>query len=50
VSFVASIDELKKAIVRIKSFNITPQKEDRDKLDVDMIIEIYLSSRAGVLR
>ena len=43
VAFVGSIDELKKTIVTVKSFNITPDKMDRKKLKIDMVINIYLS-------
>lgn len=49
VKFAASIDELEKAIVRIKSFNITPQGLDRNKFNVSMVIEIYLSAKAAAL-
>jgi len=43
VKFVGSIDELKKAIVTIQSFDITPNKDDGRRLKVDMVIDIYLS-------
>lgn len=43
VKFMGSIDELKRAIVTVKSVDITPDKEDRRKLEVDMVINIYLS-------
>lgn len=43
VRFVGSIDELKKAIVTVESFDITPDKEDERKLKVDMVIDMYLS-------
>jgi Tfp pilus assembly protein PilO len=46
VKFMGSVDELKKAIVRMKSFNITPEKEDRKELDIKMVAEIYLSPDA----
>lgn len=47
VDFMGSIDELKKVIVTVDSFNITPDKEMRDELDVDMVINIYLSAKDG---
>lgn len=43
VKFVGTIDELKKAIVTVKSFDITPNKDDNRKLKVDMVIDMYLS-------
>jgi len=45
VKFLASIDELKKAIVTVKSFDITPDKNDRRQLKINMVINIYLSLR-----
>ena len=44
VKFAGSIDELKKAIVTVKSFDITPDKNDSRRLKVDMVIDMYLSS------
>jgi len=43
VKFMGSVDELKKAIVRMKSFNITPDSNDRNMLKINLIVEIYLS-------
>ncbi len=43
VKFVGSIDELKKAIVTVKSFDITPDKNDDKRLKVNMAIDMYLS-------
>lgn len=43
VKFVGSIDELKKAIVTVKSLDITPNKDDGRRLKVDMVIDMYLS-------
>jgi len=43
VKFAGSIDELKKAIVTVKSFDITPDKEDDRKLKIVMVIDMYLS-------
>lgn len=47
VKFVGSIDELKKAIVTVRSFNITPDKDDRKKLRVNIVVDIYLSLEEG---
>ncbi|MDP3730510.1 MAG: type 4a pilus biogenesis protein PilO [Candidatus Omnitrophota bacterium] len=45
VKFAGSIDELKKAIVTMRSFDITPDKDDGKKLKVDMVVDMYLSLR-----
>ena len=45
VKFMGSIDELKKAIVTVNSFNIMPDKERDKMLKIDMVIEVYLSLR-----
>jgi Tfp pilus assembly protein PilO len=43
VKFAGSIDELKKAIVTVKSFDITSDKDDDRILKIDMVIDVYLS-------
>lgn len=43
VKFVGSIDELKKAIITVKSFGIMPNKDDGRRLKIDMVIDLYLS-------
>ncbi len=43
VKFVGTIDELKKAIVTVKSFDITPERDDDRKLNINMVIDMYLS-------
>jgi hypothetical protein len=45
VKFMGSIDELKKAIVKVRSFDIVPDKSDRRILNMHMIIDLYLSSK-----
>lgn len=47
IKYMTSIDELKKAIVTIKSFDITPDSIDRRQLKVTMVIDIYLSLQAS---
>lgn len=47
VKFIGSIDELKKAIVTVKSFILAVDKSDRKKLMVNMEVEIYLSPEEG---
>jgi len=43
VKFMTSIDELKKAIVTVNNFDITPEEKDKGKLKINMVIDIYLS-------
>ena len=43
LKYITSIDELKKAIVTLKSFDIIPDSIDRQQLKVNMVINIYLS-------
>ncbi len=43
VKFVGTIDELKKAIVTVRSLDITPDKDDGRKLKINMVIDMYLS-------
>jgi len=43
VKFLGSIDELKKAIVTVKSFDIIPDEDDSEILKADMVTEVYLS-------
>lgn len=45
VSFLGSIDELKKAIVTVNNFEIEPDINDRTNLHVKMDIDVYLSSK-----
>lgn len=45
VNFLGSIDELKKAIVTVNNFVITPESNDRTRLHVKMVIDVYLSIR-----
>lgn len=43
VDFIGSIDELKKAIVTVDSFDIKPDKIDGKKLSAKVVIDVYLS-------
>lgn len=45
VDFMGSIDELKKAIVTVDSFDIKADKQDRKKLNAKMVINMYLSTK-----
>jgi len=46
VKFMASVDELKKAIIRMRSFDIVPDNDDKNRLKINMVAEIYLSPGA----
>ena len=41
--FLGSLDDLKKALVKVKSFDINPDKKDASKLITDLVADIYLS-------
>lgn len=43
VKLMAYMDEMKKAIVTVKSFSVTADNKDRSELQVNMVINIYLS-------
>jgi len=45
VKFMSLIDELKKAIIKVESFDIEPDKDDRTKLKIKMVADIYLSTK-----
>ena len=43
--FIGSLDDLKKAVIKVKSFDITPDEHDRTKVKAKMIVDMYLSKR-----
>jgi len=43
--FIGSLDELKKAVIKIRSFDITPNGEDRKRLKARITIDTYITSR-----
>ena len=43
--FLGSLDDLEKGLDKVKSFDITADKEDPSKLTTDLIAEIYISGR-----
>lgn len=45
VKFLGTIDELKKAIVTVRSFNIESDADTAGKLNVEITIDLYLSLR-----
>jgi len=47
VSFMGSIDELKKAIITVNSFDINPDRQNRTLLEAKMVINMYLSAKSG---
>jgi Tfp pilus assembly protein PilO len=46
LKFMGSVDELKRAIVRMSSFDVRPDKDDRSRLIINMVVEMYLSPGA----
>jgi len=45
VNFLGSLDELDKAPIRVKSFDIVPNNENRKRLTAKLTVDIYLSAR-----
>jgi len=43
--FMGSLDELKKAVVKIKSFEITPKADDRARITAKITIDVYITAR-----
>ena len=43
--FLGSLDDLEKGLVRVKSFDITPNKEDPSRLMTKLVVETYLSGK-----
>ena len=43
--FIGSLDELKKVVIKVKSFDITPDKNDLTKVKVRLTVDMYLSKR-----
>jgi hypothetical protein len=43
--FIGSLDELKKAVIKIKSFEITPNPENRTILKARITIDVYITAR-----
>lgn len=41
--FLGSLDELEKVLMTVKSFDITPDPEDRSKLKAKVTVDMYLS-------
>jgi len=44
VDFMGSIDELKKAIVTVNSFEVTPDKQNPKRINANVVVNIYLSA------
>ena len=43
--FMGSLDDLEKSLVRIKSFDINPDKDKPKVLITDLVVDIYLSGK-----
>lgn len=42
--FLGSLDELKKSLIKIKSFDLIPNKEDRTRINARVTVDMHLSS------
>lgn len=45
LQFLGALDDFEKALIRVKSFDIVPDKEDRSRLTASLVIDIYLSTK-----
>jgi len=43
--FLGSLDELKLALIKVKSFDIIPNPEDRTRLKAVLVVDMYLSGQ-----
>ncbi len=43
--FIGSLEDQKKTVIKIKSFDVTPVKEDRSRLNAKLTIHMYVSKR-----
>lgn len=41
--FMGSLDELKKGLIKVHSFDIVPDKDDRSRLHANLVVDLYLS-------
>lgn len=44
-TFLGSLDELEKGLIKVEKFGIAPDKEDTSRLTTDLVVDIYLSGR-----
>lgn len=44
-NFLGSLDNLKKAVIKVKSFDAIPDEKDRTKLKARLTVNMYLSKR-----
>ena len=44
-TFLGSLDDLEKGLVKVKSFVIVPDGKDPAKLTANLVVDIYLSGK-----
>ena len=44
-NFIGSLDNLKKVVMKVKSFDITPDEHDRTRVKTKLTVDMYLSKR-----
>lgn len=44
-NFIGSLDDLKKVVIKVRSFDITPDEHDRAKVKARLTVDMYLSKR-----
>jgi len=45
LAFLGTLDELKKSLVTVESFDMHPDKDDKPKLRAGIVINVYLSGK-----
>lgn len=44
-NFIGLLENLKKTVIKVESFDIVPEKKDRSRLSAKMVINMYISKR-----
>lgn len=44
-NFIGLLDEMKKSLIKVKSFDVSPNQEDQSKLRATLVVNFYLSPR-----
>lgn len=45
LNFIGSLDDLKKAVIKVKSFDVVPDEHDRTRVKAKLTVDMYLSKR-----
>jgi len=45
INFISFLDDMERGLVKVKSFEIIPDKDDRTKLFSDLVLDMFVSTR-----